>query len=231
MAILTLTQDRIKDLHAEKDKLVEQLTELRKQTAKSLWLKDLDALKIALDDQDKRDEEKNTEEIVAAGNKAARKATKKPPRKDIKVNKVEPVVEISMDATSMMEADVPQQVKPKGRAAGTKKAPAKKKEDVEDDEDMEPLRARLAAYNLDSSPENSAAMETDDAPKAPPAKKQPSKRAAAKKKPITVEDISDDEDEEQGEARKGQTSRHSSKHQGGCNNKDQCCCTKEERAS
>ncbi|GAB2251591.1 hypothetical protein Droror1_Dr00004438 [Drosera rotundifolia] len=49
------------------------------------------------------------------------------------------------------EGDVPpQQVKPKGRAAGTKKAPAKKvrqqitKEDVEDDEDMEPLRARLA---------------------------------------------------------------------------------------
>ncbi|GAB2212516.1 hypothetical protein Droror1_Dr00020487, partial [Drosera rotundifolia] len=29
------------------------------------------------------------------------------------------------------------------------------KEDVEDDEDMEPLRARLAAYNLDSSPDNS----------------------------------------------------------------------------
>ncbi|GAB2260936.1 hypothetical protein Droror1_Dr00011791 [Drosera rotundifolia] len=204
MAILTLTQDRIKDLHAEKDNLVEQLTELRKQTPKSLWLKDLDALEIALDDQDKRDEEKNAEEIVAAGNKAARKATKKPPRKNTKVNKVEPVVETSMDTTSMMEADVPpQQVKPKGRAAGTKKAPAKKKEDVEDDEGVEPLRARLAAYNLDSSPDNSAAMETDDAPKALPAKKQPSKRAAAKKKPIAVEDISDDdddEDEEQGEA-------------------------------
>ncbi|KAL9249485.1 DNA topoisomerase 2-like protein [Drosera capensis] len=154
VAILTLTQDRIKDLHAEKDKL------------------------------------------------AARKATKKPPRKDTKVNKLEPVVETSMDATSMMEADVPpQQVKPKGRAAGTKKAPAKK-EDVEDDEDMEPVRARLAAYNLDSSPDNSTVMKTDDAPKAPPAKKQPSKRAAAKKKPITVEDVSDDEDEDekQGEA-------------------------------
>ncbi|GAB2212290.1 hypothetical protein Drorol1_Dr00025643, partial [Drosera rotundifolia] len=50
----------------------------------------------------------------------------------------------------------PQQVKPKGRVAGTKKAPAKKKEDVEVDKDMEPSRARLAAYNLDSSPDNSA---------------------------------------------------------------------------
>ncbi|GAB2209943.1 hypothetical protein Drorol1_Dr00027171 [Drosera rotundifolia] len=34
------------------------------------------------------------------------------------------------------------------------------KVDVEDDEDMEPLRARLAAYNLDSSPDNSVGRDT-----------------------------------------------------------------------
>ncbi|GAB2217144.1 hypothetical protein Drorol1_Dr00000307, partial [Drosera rotundifolia] len=74
---------------------------------------------------------------------------------------VEPPAKISQakafSQQTKFEGDVPpQQVKPKGRAAGTKKAPAKKKEDVEVDEDMEPLRARLAAYNLDSSPDNSA---------------------------------------------------------------------------
>ncbi|GAB2289044.1 hypothetical protein Dimus_023346 [Dionaea muscipula] len=199
MSIGTLTQDRILELNAEKDKVTEQLSELRKQSAESLWLKDLDALEIALDEQDKRDEEKNAEDSAEIGQKAKRKTTKKPPpRKDIKkASKVEPVAETSKTATaSVMETvHLPQEAKPKGRAAA-KKAPAKKDDEEEEEEEaIEPLRARLAAYNLDSSPDNSAAMETDGALKAPPpAKKQPSKRAAAKKKPMTVDDVSDDEE-------------------------------------
>ncbi|GAB2262589.1 hypothetical protein Droror1_Dr00003586 [Drosera rotundifolia] len=77
-------------------------------------------------------------------------------RRMSKINERQVFDEMSVREVSWNTMDVPpQQVKPKGRAAGTKKAPAKKKKDVEVDEDMEPLRARLAAYNLDSSTDNS----------------------------------------------------------------------------
>ncbi|GAB4828068.1 DNA topoisomerase 2 [Ancistrocladus abbreviatus] len=196
MAIGTLTYEKVQELCAEKDKVTQQLEELRALTPNSLWLKDLDALETALDEQDRCDVEKAAVEMNEAGAKASRQAAKKPLRKNNKkTNNMELGAETSK-AVSVMETDVPPPVvKPKGRG----KAPVKKQQksvvEEEDEEIMEPLRARLAAYNLDSSPENSATLESD-APEAPVTKKEPSKRTAAKKKPTTMEVISDDEQEE-----------------------------------
>ncbi|GAB4832566.1 hypothetical protein Ancab_006584 [Ancistrocladus abbreviatus] len=190
MAIGTLTYEKVQELCAEKDKVSQQLEELRMLSPESLWLKDLDALETALDEQDRCDAEKAAD----AMNEAAKKPTHK---NNKKTNNVELVAETAKaSAASLMETDDPPQAV-KGRG-GPRKAPGKKQqksvvvEEDEEEEDMEPLRARLAAYNLDSSPENSAGMETD-ALEAPITKKEPSKREAAKKNPTTVEEISDDD--------------------------------------
>lgn len=49
MAIGTLTLEKVQELCAEKDKLEDAVTELRKASPKSLWEKDLDALEKELD--------------------------------------------------------------------------------------------------------------------------------------------------------------------------------------
>lgn len=49
MAIGTLTLEKVQELCADRDKLSEEVDELRKATPKSLWTKDLDALDRELD--------------------------------------------------------------------------------------------------------------------------------------------------------------------------------------
>ena len=49
MAIGTLTLEKVQELCAEKNKLDNEVDELRKATPKSLWRKDLDALERELD--------------------------------------------------------------------------------------------------------------------------------------------------------------------------------------
>lgn len=49
MAIGTLTLEKVQALCGEKDKLNNEVEELRKATPKSLWVKDLDALETQLD--------------------------------------------------------------------------------------------------------------------------------------------------------------------------------------
>ncbi|KAJ9671211.1 hypothetical protein PVL29_027276 [Vitis rotundifolia] len=93
---------------------------------------------------------------------------KNPRKNNKKANNAEPTAE-TMDS-------VPEVVKPKGRAA-PRKAPAKKKE-------MPSLKERLAAYNLESSPDGSA-------------KKEPSRRTATQKKPLAfLTEISDDDEDD-----------------------------------
>ncbi|KAK3030786.1 hypothetical protein RJ639_035451 [Escallonia herrerae] len=202
MAIGTLTLEKVQELCADRDKLNKEVDDLRKATPKSLWNKDLDALEKELDEQDKNDvqaeearKKMKSRVMSEAGLKASKQAPK--PRKNAKkASNAEPVPE---PTSSPMETDkVPEVVKPKGRA-GSKKAPVKKgkassvvREEDSDDDDMLDLKDRLAAYNLDSSPDHSEVMETE----VPAKKKEPSRRAAAKKKPLsTVTEISDDENE------------------------------------
>lgn len=49
MAIGTLTLEKVQQLCADRDKLNEEVDNLRKTTPKTLWMKDLDALELQLD--------------------------------------------------------------------------------------------------------------------------------------------------------------------------------------
>ncbi|XWS74968.1 hypothetical protein CRYUN_Cryun01aG0044300 [Craigia yunnanensis] len=198
MAIGTLTLEKVKELCSDRDKIHHDVEDLRKATPRSLWLKDLDDLEMQLDEQDKAAQAEEAGKVVKgkakgeAGKKARRQVPKNPRKINKKDNNAQAVGETSeISSSSAMETEnVPAVVKPKGRG-GSKKA---KKDDSEDDEDFDipDLRERLAKHNIHSSPEHSAAMETE-VPREPAGKKEPSKRAAAaKKKPvISLSEISE----------------------------------------
>nr|DAD29697.1 TPA_asm: hypothetical protein HUJ06_031165 [Nelumbo nucifera] len=207
MAIGTLTLEKVQELCSDRDKLNHEVEELRKATPNSLWMNDLDALEKELDEQDKNDaqaeearKELKNRVMSEAGMKASRQAPKNPRKTNAKKPSTSETVTESVAASSVGSAmeTVPEVVKPKGRGGRPKKAPAKKDnmrlvDSDEDDVDVIELKERLAAYNLDSSPEQSAVMETEVA-KVPAKKKEPSKRAAAQKQPSSYTEISDDDD-------------------------------------
>nr|DAD42398.1 TPA_asm: hypothetical protein HUJ06_000628 [Nelumbo nucifera] len=210
MAIGTLTLEKVQELCADSNKLNHEVDELRKATPKTLWLRDLDALEKELDEQDKNDaqaedarKELKSRVMSDAGLKVSRQAPKNPRKTNAKKNNnLEPVAEsVAASVGSAMETgNVAEVAKPKGRG-GPMKASAKKQDQLaladsdEDDEDVLELKERLAAYNLDSSPDQSAAMETEVAKPPAARKKGPSKMAAAQKKhPSSYTENSDDDD-------------------------------------
>ncbi|KAL9226457.1 hypothetical protein vseg_002268 [Gypsophila vaccaria] len=183
MAISSLTIEKVKELCDKKDKLFSQMEELRNQSEKSLWWKDLDDLEKALDEKDKREAEEASENASAP--EGGRKKALKNGRKG--TTKAKPKTETSSSVVVDMETGNPQQAKGRGKA-GPKKAPAKKGkasvvENNEEDDDILELKDRLAAYHLDSSPENSPAMEIE-APQ----------RASGRNSLDAVEEISDDDE-------------------------------------
>ncbi|MCD9645177.1 DNA topoisomerase 2 [Datura stramonium] len=204
LAIGTLTLEKVQELCAERDKLNGEVEDMRNATPKVLWMRDLDVLDKQLDEQDKIDiqtEEAREKLKKKVMNAAGLKAPKPKPRKanNKKAAVVESTAEpmdVSVGSTAET-ANVIEAVKPKGRGRGSKKAPAKAKsvvvEDEEEDDEVLALKERLAAYNLNSSPDRSEVMETE-APKAQ--KKAPARRAAAQKKTLpSSADDSDGEDE------------------------------------
>ncbi|XP_058111742.1 DNA topoisomerase 2-like [Magnolia sinica] len=62
MPIETLTLEKVQELLAEKGKQEMEVEELKKETPKSLWMKDLDAFITALDEHEK--EEAQVEEVT-----------------------------------------------------------------------------------------------------------------------------------------------------------------------
>ncbi|KAJ8573579.1 hypothetical protein K7X08_010090 [Anisodus acutangulus] len=200
MAIGTLTLERIQELCAERDKLNGEVEDMRNATPKVLWMKDLDVLDKQLDEQDKIDiqteeaRERIKKKVMnAAGVKAPKPRPRKTTKKAAVVESTAEPMDVSVGSTAET-ANVTEVVKPKGRG-GPKKAPAKAKsiaveDDEEDNDEVLALKDRLAAYNLNSSPDRSEVMETE-VPKAQ--KKAP---AAQKKKIVpSSADVSDDEDE------------------------------------
>ncbi|KAF9593284.1 hypothetical protein IFM89_021040 [Coptis chinensis] len=133
MSIGTLTLEKVQELIASKDRLVEDIEEYKKVTSKSLWLKDLDALEKELDKQDKADEEEaasSEKSIVEMNNKGGKKASKKPtqnPKKNNSKKVNTSVAEIGENPVSSTTetGNVVEAVKPKGRG-GPRKAPAKR---------------------------------------------------------------------------------------------------------
>ncbi|XP_062115411.1 DNA topoisomerase 2 [Humulus lupulus] len=203
MAIGTLTLEKVQGLLSEQDKLNNQVDELRKATPKSLWAKDLDNLENELTELEKSDalaeelkkKAKGQIKKGAAPVKVSRQAPKAPRKNTKKANNAEAVDQITETFNSAMDIEKPpEKAKPKGRAAPKKAAAAKKAVVVSDDDDDEvlELKDRLAAYNLDSSPDKPA-----EVPQAAPApKKAPTKRAAAKKKTLPDADLDDEVDED-----------------------------------
>ncbi|CAK9187446.1 unnamed protein product [Ilex paraguariensis] len=207
MAIGTLTLEKVQELCADRDKLNEEVDDLKKATPKSMWTKDLDALERELDEQDKSDVQAEvarkamkSKVMTEAGLKASKQAPKNPRKNTKKCSHPESISEPSKtSATSVIETDiVPEVVKHKGKP-GSKKAPVKKGKSSlvvpeDDDDEILELKERLAAYNLHSSPDHSEAMETE-VPQVQDRKKEISRRAAAQNKPLsTLTEISDDND-------------------------------------
>ncbi|CAN6696972.1 unnamed protein product [Malus baccata var. baccata] len=195
MAIGTLTIERVQALLADRDKANAEVDELRKSTPRSLWLKDLDALEMELDELEKSEalaEEAKKKARTQVKNVPASKGTKqapKPRKNTKKANNAEA-------SSSVMEIEKAPEIAKRRGGAGPKKAPAAKKQvkssvvlsDDDDDEVLE-LKERLAAYNLDSSPENSAGKDTE-VPQKPVQKKE------ANKKVVMQLDSDDDFEEE-----------------------------------
>lgn len=221
MAIGTLTLEKIQELNAEKEKLVNEVEELEKTTEKSLWLRDLDAFEKDLDVLDQMDladaqERKRLrdENAKKGGSKAApKKQRKKPAAKQPKVESdtegdaAEPVVakrggqRKKPAKENGAGSDDEDYVAEKAKAEQQKKKQSKKASAPpvdEDEDDLPTLKERLAAFNLnDSSPDNSA-METETTEEqiGGKGKKGVSKRGGGKKASSSLAVIHDDEDED-----------------------------------
>ncbi|XP_048132347.1 DNA topoisomerase 2-like isoform X4 [Rhodamnia argentea] len=204
MAIGTLTLEKVQELCADKDKLVNEVDALRKATPEKLWLKDLAALEEKLDEQEKIDAQaeetrKARSKTNGAGTKVSRQAPKKPSKNNTKANNSVAQAEVTQGSTNALEAENAANVAKPKRGAGARKAPALKPSKSasvsDDDEEFEllDLKDRLAAYNLESSPDNSSALE-DKVPEIPVKVKEPSKMATSRKKPlVSLSETSEEE--------------------------------------
>ncbi|XP_021890757.1 DNA topoisomerase 2 isoform X1 [Carica papaya] len=158
LAIGTLTLEKVQELCACRDKMNEEVEELRRATPKTLWVKDLDALEKELDNLDKGDaqaeearKEMQNKLRNGSGKKIRKQAAAKKPRKDNKkINDVEIAENVGIAGTAMKTDKVPEVVKPRGRAGSKKPPPAPEKEEGEEEEMLD-LAQRLARYNFSSS--------------------------------------------------------------------------------
>ncbi|ONK71489.1 uncharacterized protein A4U43_C04F9180 [Asparagus officinalis] len=195
LAIGTLTLEKVQALCADKERLEHELEMLRSTSPRALWMRDLDALEAQLDEHDQQDAvaAKTRQEMRAKINKGAAVSRKAP--KPLKKNNTtksiaatETGATVGSTSTATEAGNVTEVAKPKPRG-GQKKAPAKKATVVDsDDDEVLELKDRLAAYNLDSSPDQTS-METEAV-----GKKEANKRAAARKPKSTLT-ISDDDDD------------------------------------
>ncbi|OAY66581.1 DNA topoisomerase 2 [Ananas comosus] len=190
MAIGTLTLEKVQELCGERDKLESEVEELRKATPRSLWLKDLDALERELEEQERKDAEADgARRAMRAKNIGAAAASKQGAKKPRK-NTANKASTTTLEDTS--NGNIPEPSKPKPRGP-PKKAPAKSKAVESDDEDeVLELKERLAAYNLNSSPDHST-MEIEGLVSQVEPEKEPSKGAAARKAPAAITHLSDED--------------------------------------
>ncbi|KVI00753.1 Arginine repressor C-terminal-like domain-containing protein [Cynara cardunculus var. scolymus] len=218
MELRTLTLKKKNQLCAERDTKKAIFDELTGTPSRSLWLRDLDALEKQLDEQDKRDAKDEAERrrqqekaAKAGGGRNVRKPARKAVTKKATITAaVAEPMETSV-SSAMETGNAPAVAKPRGRAAGSKKPPAKNKAkptliDEDDDEEIPSLADRLGKHNIQSEQEDDVIVELEDqlarhniesspdqSEVVVPNKKGPTKRGAAKK--ATITEISDDEDE------------------------------------
>ncbi|KAL9175513.1 hypothetical protein ABFS82_02G117600 [Erythranthe guttata] len=201
LAIGTLTAEKLQELRDERERLTQEVEDLKKSTVKSLWTKDLDALEAKIIEDLKNSEKKWEEDrqrIQGGETKIARPLAKNP-RKNTKkaTTKKESTAEHMDVSDNTVTETVAEIKKPRGKAAAAKKkAPVAKvvaEADEDDDDGVAELRQRIAAYNFDSSPDRAEDMETE-LPQLQTKKKEPTKRAAPRKKQVSI--VSDDEEDD-----------------------------------
>nr|ADE77840.1 unknown [Picea sitchensis] len=207
MAIGTLTLEKVQQLCAERDKLEDDVEELKKETPKSLWCKDLDAFTKELDAQDLQEAKDDEYELSNMGNDAARifrqvgKNQRKNTKKTVTAEKADSQSTTNNQAsTASVTTTNAQKEIAKPKRGGGKKGAAKKKMEVESDEDDEldtSLQDRLAAYNHGLSADQSAVEDQGSKQNSPtedfqPKQKETTKRAK-KAAPVYVE-MSDEDD-------------------------------------
>jgi len=197
MPIGTLTLEKIQELIAEKQKLVDDVEELKNTSPKSLWLKDLDAFEKELDLLDQMDlsEEEQREKRIKDGKKGRSKAA---PKKQQRGKKAGSKAAVKKEKSDTEDDDAAEPVVPK-RGGQQKKAP--KKAPVDEEEfDIPALKDRLADFNINDSSPDYSAMETEitEEQNEKLATKGPSKRGGGKKAVSSslVMIQSDDEDDD-----------------------------------
>ncbi|KFK26022.1 hypothetical protein AALP_AA8G193400 [Arabis alpina] len=152
LAIATLTLEKFNVLLADRDKMKEEVEDLKKATARSLWLKDLASLEVKLENLDLADAK--AEEWTRLLRRPA--PTKKPTEKGSESERIELSTNSAMDTDN----NVVEVAKPKDRQGADKKAPqaAKRKhEDVDEDEMMD-----LAQYCSGSTRNFESIVDDDD---------------------------------------------------------------------
>ncbi|ESQ54348.1 hypothetical protein EUTSA_v10024219mg [Eutrema salsugineum] len=171
LAIATLTLEKVQELCGDRDKMKEEVEDLKKATPRSLWLRDLASLDVELDKLDLSDaqaeeERKATQIRLRAGNGAPAKGrkqqvTKKPAPKKTTKKAIESETTETSSSAMDTENTVVEVAKPKGRQGAKKKAPAAPAAKVDEDEDeMMDLAQRLAKYSFGATSENSSKTST-----------------------------------------------------------------------
>uniref|UniRef100_A0ACD5YS87 Uncharacterized protein n=1 Tax=Avena sativa TaxID=4498 RepID=A0ACD5YS87_AVESA len=187
MAIGTLTLEKALELKAQQKNMEDEVERLKGTTPKDLWLKDLDALEKELDVLDAKFKADEEARRVSRENNKGKAAPKRQPKKTA----------AKSQKANLAGSDDEDYAAPIPKPAAQKKKPAKKATAPvkEEDEEMLELKDRLAAYNLESSPDHNA-METDTTEGQQKGKKgrnEPGKRGAAKKAMTSLTEVSDDD--------------------------------------
>lgn len=204
MAIGTLTVEKMKELRDERDKVMNELEELMRSSVKSLWMKDIDALELKLDELEESDKKREKKEKEAIKNVKIVKPVIKNPRKN---NNKKAQTDANVATEAVPTENNGETKRPRGRAAGgTKnKAPAKKvaATNAEDDDDaVLELRERIAAYNIESSPDHPEEMDTEES-QLLAKNKGPNKGAAGDNDDIEILDDDDEFEPEKKNNKKG----------------------------
>ncbi|EPS67102.1 hypothetical protein M569_07672 [Genlisea aurea] len=168
LSIGTLTVEKMRELEAERDKLLQEFEDLKRASVKSLWMKDLDALEGKLDELEKNAEEQEKSRSKVMNNAKLKRPVLKNPRKNKEVangkaksaaNQV--TKQISDNADTFKKAEA--------------KASASKTSDLlhvivltaylqatVGDESGDEIVDRIPAYNVDSSHGVEAGTEKND---------------------------------------------------------------------
>ncbi|GJN14056.1 hypothetical protein PR202_gb00831 [Eleusine coracana subsp. coracana] len=222
MAIGTLTVERQKELEAQKERCANDVEELKNTPPKSLWFRDLEALEKELDVLDKMDAEEEEKRRINREKKAEddaenggrKKAPKRQPKKTVaKSQKAESST--TNTAENVAEPVVAKRAAPRKKPVkkangdwsggedfeGENKKPASASKSDEEEDYVPTLKDRLAAFNIDDSPDYSAMdTETTGQQNEGKGRKGASKRGAARKVLASLAVMSsDDEDDDDDE--------------------------------